>query len=315
MSGSRQAHAVGRPSLVSSCAPAAAAPGSASSASSSARAAPVAQLRVLVQQQAVAPARLAQQRRVVLGLAGAPLEREQPRVRVALAHRLGRAVVGGVVEHQQLVLHAGRVGALDRGEAGEQVVAPVRVHHAVGELGQRAASSSTAQRARRPARRGRTRARRARARCGPCARPSSRVVAQPGDLLGQVRRRRPARTYRPASFSSTSSRIQPSMFTIAGRPAANVSKSLFGRVRGEHRHVLEEREAGARLARPAAPRRAFGAGSGTPRSAGAVALELRAALAVAHQHEASRPAASRAASTTAVRSLASPMRAEVAARP
>ena len=32
----------------------------------------------------------------------------------------------------------------------------------------------------------------------------------------------------PASLSSTSSRIQPSMFTIAGRPAANVSNSLLG---------------------------------------------------------------------------------------
>ena len=40
MSGSRQAHAVGSPSLVSSCAPAAAAPGSASSAASRAAAAP-----------------------------------------------------------------------------------------------------------------------------------------------------------------------------------------------------------------------------------------------------------------------------------
>ena len=32
----------------------------------------------------------------------------------------------------------------------------------------------------------------------------------------------------PASFRSTSSRIQPSMFTIAARPAAKVSKSLLG---------------------------------------------------------------------------------------
>ena len=53
-------------------------------------------------------------------------------------HRLGRAVVGGVVEDEDLALDPGRVGALDRLQAGEQVLAAVRVHDAVGERGRHA---------------------------------------------------------------------------------------------------------------------------------------------------------------------------------
>src|SRR4029078_2465505 len=143
-----------------------------------------------------------------------------------LAHRLGRAVAGGVVEHEQLVLHALGMRALDRRETVEQVVAPVRVDYAVRELGQRAASSSTA--SARAARSSRLNSRSARARAlAPMRRTSS------GLSRSQVTRSAsapasPARTYTPAPCSSTSSRIQPSMFTIAARPAANVSNSLLG---------------------------------------------------------------------------------------
>ena len=102
------------------------------------RARPRPQLRVLVQQQAVAALRLAHQGRVVLRLAGPPLQRDQADVAAERPHRLGRAVVGGVVEDEDLALHPGRVGALDRGQAGEQVLAAVRVHDAVGERGRQA---------------------------------------------------------------------------------------------------------------------------------------------------------------------------------
>src|SRR4029453_7868874 len=104
----------------------------------------LAQLRVLVQEQAVAAARLAEEQRVVVGLPGAALEREQPRLGVPLAYRLGRAVVRGVVQNEQLVVHVRGMRPPDRAEAVEQVVAPVRVHDAVRELDQPAASSSTA---------------------------------------------------------------------------------------------------------------------------------------------------------------------------
>ena len=96
------------------------------------------QLGVLVQQQAVAPARLAHQGRVVLRLAGAALQRDQADIAAERPHRRGRAVVGGVVENEDLALDSGRVGALDRGQAGEQVLAAVRVHDAVGERGRHA---------------------------------------------------------------------------------------------------------------------------------------------------------------------------------
>ena len=96
------------------------------------------QLGVLVQQQAVAALRLAHQGRVVLRLAGPPLQRDQADLAAERPHRLGRAVVGGVVEDEDLALDSGRVGALDRGQAGEQVLAAVRVHDAVGERGRQA---------------------------------------------------------------------------------------------------------------------------------------------------------------------------------
>ncbi len=65
--------------------------------------------------------------------AGALLQGDQANLAAQLPHRLGRAVLGGVVEDEDLPLHPGRVGALDRGQAGEQVLAAVRVHDAVGE--------------------------------------------------------------------------------------------------------------------------------------------------------------------------------------
>jgi hypothetical protein len=91
------------------------------------------QLGILVQQQAVAPARLAHQGRVVLRLAGPPLERDQADVVAERLHRLGRAILGGVVEDEDLALDCFWMSAFDRGQTGEQVLAAVRVHDAVGE--------------------------------------------------------------------------------------------------------------------------------------------------------------------------------------
>jgi hypothetical protein len=91
-------------------------------------------LGVLVEQQAVAAARRLEQRRVVLGLAGAAVERDRAHVVRALLDRGERSVVGAVVEHEDLVRDAGGVGPLDRRQAGEQVLAPVGVDDAVGEV-------------------------------------------------------------------------------------------------------------------------------------------------------------------------------------
>ena len=158
MSGRRQAQSVSSPSLVSRRAPAAAAPGSPSSAASSSRGGARPQLRVLVQQQAEAPARPLEQARVVLRLARPPLERDQRGLGMALAHGLGGAVRRGVVEHEQLVRYPVGVRGGDGVEAGEQVVAAVRVDDAVGEQGHRCAASSSSS-STRPASRSRSNSR------------------------------------------------------------------------------------------------------------------------------------------------------------
>ena len=99
------------------------------------------QLGVLVQQQAVAALRLAHQGRVVLGLAGPPLAARSGGSRRRSARTASaEPSVGGVVEDEDLALDPGRVGALDRGQAGEQVLAAVRVHDAVGERGRHSGS-------------------------------------------------------------------------------------------------------------------------------------------------------------------------------
>ena len=59
-------------------------------------------------------------------------------------HRVGRAVIGGVVEDEHLAPEPVGVGALDRVEAGEQELAPVRVHDAVGERWRHAVTIFTA---------------------------------------------------------------------------------------------------------------------------------------------------------------------------
>ena len=92
------------------------------------------QLGVLVEQQAEAPARLARAGSSrwppCPSAARSSIRRISPPQR---PHRVRRAVGRGVVEDEDLALDAGRVGALDRVEAGEQVLAAVRVHDAVGE--------------------------------------------------------------------------------------------------------------------------------------------------------------------------------------
>ena len=91
------------------------------------------ELGVLVEQQAVLATGLAQERGVVLRLARAPVERDQPHVSAARADRVGRTVVGGVVDDDHLVLELGRMRALDGVEAAHQELAPIGVHDAVGD--------------------------------------------------------------------------------------------------------------------------------------------------------------------------------------
>ena len=107
------------------------------------------------------------------------------------------------------------------------MLAPVGVHHAVGELGQRRRLLEDRERPRGELVATELAFGEQRARCGRSARPrpggrAARPPSRPGP-----RGRRGARTARPRS-RSTSSRIQPGWFTIAGRPAAKVSKSLLG---------------------------------------------------------------------------------------
>ena len=68
--------------------------------------------------------------------AGAPVAGDHPDLRKAPLHGLRRAVVRGVVEHQDLVLDPRGVGAADGLQAGEQELPAVGVHHAVGQLHQ-----------------------------------------------------------------------------------------------------------------------------------------------------------------------------------
>ena len=114
--GSRHAQGCGSPAGSSSCAPAAPARGSARSAPTSASTAPGAQLGVLVEQQAELAARLAQQQRCRAppcprGARARISRRRSPRPsaeRVPGLDRVGRAVVGGVVDHQHLALERRR---------------------------------------------------------------------------------------------------------------------------------------------------------------------------------------------------------------
>ncbi len=85
--GKRQAQGTGLAVGVEQLRPRGRRPGSSSSAAISAATAPGPQLGVLVQQQAVAPLRLAQQGRVVLRLAGPPLALDQPDLAAERAHR------------------------------------------------------------------------------------------------------------------------------------------------------------------------------------------------------------------------------------
>jgi hypothetical protein len=91
------------------------------------------ELRVLVQEQAVASARSAQQSRVVLRFARAPFERDQADRSAERLDRPRRAVVGGVVEHEDLGFDPGSPGALDRLEASEQQFAPAGIDDAIRE--------------------------------------------------------------------------------------------------------------------------------------------------------------------------------------
>ena len=94
------------------------------------------QLGVLVEQQAVA----ARSPRAS-GSSRSPPCRSAARARSGGSRRRSARTasaepsLGGVVEDEDLALDPGRVGALDRVQAGEQVLAAVRVHDAVGERG------------------------------------------------------------------------------------------------------------------------------------------------------------------------------------
>ena len=93
------------------------------------------ELGVLVEQQAEAPARAPQQRRVVLGLAAALLERDHIRGHRMPARRVHRAVGRRVVEHEHLGLEVdGGALAGDRVQAIAQERALLGVDDAEGEL-------------------------------------------------------------------------------------------------------------------------------------------------------------------------------------
>ena len=99
------------------------------------------QLGVLVEEQAEPALRVLEQQRVVGCLALAALGDDQPQVVADLPLPLGdlrdevdRAVVGGVVEDEDLVLDLGGMVGGDRPQAGGEMLAPVRVDDAVGEL-------------------------------------------------------------------------------------------------------------------------------------------------------------------------------------
>ena len=119
--GKRQAQGTGRRSESSSWAPAAAARGSVSSAATSAAAAPGRSSESSLSSRQYRP-RASRIR--VESFSALPVRRSRAIRRMSPAegaHRVGGAVVGGVVEDQDLVLDAGRVGGLDRAQAGEQV--------------------------------------------------------------------------------------------------------------------------------------------------------------------------------------------------
>ena len=93
------------------------------------------QLGVLVQEQRVAPARAAQELRVVQPLAPPFIERDRLVDRGVLARRLRRAVARAVVQHEHLrrERHARALGG-DRVEPPQQQLALGGVHDAVGQL-------------------------------------------------------------------------------------------------------------------------------------------------------------------------------------
>ena len=94
--------------------------------------APVVARRVLVEDEDVAAGRRADHGVVVRAEAGAVALLDQPHVRVLRAHRVGRAVLGRVVEHDDL-----RVDAAQRLEAREEKLPRVRVDERDGDVGQR----------------------------------------------------------------------------------------------------------------------------------------------------------------------------------
>ena len=91
------------------------------------------ELGVLVKEQAVVAAGGLEKRGIVGRLAGSAVERQQPDAAPARHHRLHRAVLGGVVEHQHLVLQIARRDPLDGVEAGHQQLSLAGVHDAVGQ--------------------------------------------------------------------------------------------------------------------------------------------------------------------------------------
>ena len=137
--GKRQAQGTGSPSESSSCGARRGRPRVGVERRDQRRRRPGPQLGVLVQQQAVArPSPRAsgssRSRALPVRRSSAIRRISPPSARTASAE----PSLGGVVEDEDLALDPGRVGALDRVEAGEQVLAAVRVHDAVGERGRHA---------------------------------------------------------------------------------------------------------------------------------------------------------------------------------
>ena len=264
----------------------------------------VAQLRVLVQQQAVAPlappsaaaSRCPPCPRAARAQTGARRDDDRGPPRLSRRRRRCRARAPRVPL---------RPGACARSRPGSRA-------------GTRARSCSPRSRTARSARRlledrerpgrqlvaARTRAPRGRARCGPSRAASSGLS-------------RSHASFSARSLGVAGAHVQPGLVVLhelahpavhvhdGGPPRGERVEELVGGVGREHRHVLEERQAGARLAPPAAPRRPSSRG-GSRRSAVPSARAARAACRRPSARSA-RPARAAPLPRAAVRSFASPI--------
>ena len=172
------------------------------------------ELGVLVEQQAVAPARALQQLGVVLALAAPARQRDELRRRRVAPRRARGPVAGRVVEHE----HLGREGQRpllggDRIQAAQEQLALLGVHDAVGDLDAAAMTAADD-----------TSRRRLRRRCR-SSRPR-RPARSPGSRARPGRRRSPPRRSSRASCGGRA--------LVDGRPAQDVIEERLLRPAVEH---------------------------------------------------------------------------------